>query len=95
MSCGNCSLLLPSGFTEKLPPQEKAPTSSNEYESLSSFMDFDPQFQIVANQEAVLNRSEEEYVQSWENLRDNIQDLNTIFTDLNEIVQVCATQSVI
>lgn len=48
-----------------------------------------PQLQIVAHKKSLLDGDEEEYVQSWEKLRDNIQDLNAIYTDLHEIVQVC------
>lgn len=60
---------------------------SNHEEARMSPFDSAQAPQLMVDKQALLDKDEEQYVRAWEGLRDNIQDLQCIFTDLNQLVE--------
>lgn len=68
------------------PGKMKQQTQSDD-EAVTSDLKDVPHIQIFESKLPVLDKDEEEYVRSWERLNDDIQDLHTMYVDLNQMVQ--------
>ncbi|KAE8745735.1 hypothetical protein FOCC_FOCC007531 [Frankliniella occidentalis] len=68
-----------------LSPENRCKTTVSDHRDI----DFKsaPQLQLFGDRSSILDKDEEEYVQSWERLRDDIEDLHGIYADLHTLTQ--------